>query len=240
MTPESSAPDAQRPTPNAEARPWLPYVAPMALFVLLTYAEGQIPKAWYVGAYVAKVLFVTGALVACRAAWRDLKWEPRVLPVAVVVGLLVFVEWVGLERALNYPRLGERVGFNPFAEIPNPGLRAVFLAARFYGLALMVPLMEELFWRSFLLRYLTAEFESKGAKDWRGIPIGTFAWSAFWAVAALFALIHPEWLVAFLCAVSYGLLLRATRSLLACVVAHAVTNLALGVYVLVARDWRFW
>ena len=56
----------------------------------------------------------------------------------------------------------------------------------------------------------------------------------------LMALSHPEWLAAALCAVAYGLLLRQTRSLFACVVAHGVTNFALGLYVIAAHQWQLW
>jgi CAAX prenyl protease-like protein len=97
----------------------------------------------------------------------------------------------------------------------------------------MDPVMEEIFWRSFGLRYATTpEFTS--------LPIGSFSWQGFAIVAALFGAAHPEWLVAVLCAAAYALLLRYTRSLFACVIAHAVTNLSLGLYVLTTGHWRFW
>ena len=101
------------------------------------------------------------------------------------------------------------------------------------GLTLMVPLMEELFWRSFLIRIITKP-------EWQEMNPWDFSWMAFGAVAGLFALAHPEWLAAVICAVLYGLLLRQTKSLFACFVAHAVTNGLLGIYVLSGGHWALW
>jgi uncharacterized protein len=217
------------------ARDWIGYVAPMALFLLITtLLEAQFP-AQYVGIYLAKVVVVTGALIACRRAWQqDIRPDARVLLPAILVGLAVFAEWILVDRytpPLSF--LGKRTAFDPFAQISDGTLRSLFIATRFFGLAVMVPIMEEVFWRSFLLRYLTKE-------DFRSVPIGTFSAMAFAIVAGAFGFAHPEWLAAIICAVAYGLLLRQTRSLFACIVAHAVTNFALGVYVLVTRQWHFW
>lgn len=205
----------------------------MAVFMAMTALEPKFP-AHYVWLYIAKVCVVTGVLVAFRAVWQDIRFEARVLLPAVLIGLAVFVEWVLLDKITPpLPFLGRRTGFNPFTAIAEPGPRGLFLAFRFFGLVLLVPVMEELFWRSFLLRYLTKE-------DFTPLPMGTFSASAFGIVAVAFGAAHPEWLAAIVCAIAYGLLLRQTRSLFACIVAHAVTNLALGVYVLAAHQWHYW
>lgn len=220
--------------PEAEAKPtlWRGYVVPMVLFLILTQLEAYFPRQ-YVWVYIAKACIVTAALIVFRTTWKDIRPEARVLLPAILVGLAVFVEWVWLDKWVPYPHLGKREAFNPFIAVSNPSLRALFLAVRFYGLVLMVPVMEELFWRSFLLRYLTRP-------DFDAIAVGAFSWGAFAIVAGAFGVSHPEWLVAVLCAVAYGLLLRQTRSLFACVVAHAVTNLALGIYVISTGAWKYW
>jgi CAAX prenyl protease-like protein len=214
---------------------WLPYVAPMALFLLLTAAEGKAPKEWYVPLYGLKAALVTVALLIFGKAWRhEVKPELKFLPVAILVGLVVFAEWILLDRWIPYPHLGARTAYNPFAAIEDPLLRYGFFALRFYGLVLMVPLMEEIFWRSFLLRFVT------DLDDFKRIPIGAYNAIAFFVVAGMFALSHTEWLVAFICAAAYAYLLRVTRSVFACFVAHAVTNLALGIYVVTTGDWKYW
>jgi hypothetical protein len=110
---------------------------------------------------------------------------------------------------------------------------ALFLVVRFWGLVVIVPVMEELFWRSFLIRYLTDQ-------DFTAVPIGHYSVAAFWLVAGFSGLAHPEWLVAMVASAAYSWLLRATGSLFATVAAHAVTNAALGIYVLVSHDWQYW
>ena len=227
------APDSTR-APQTSPRRWIGYVIPMAVYLALTALEGDkgigIPYPWL---YLFKIVVVTAILVVCRRVWSDIRFEARVLPAAILVGLAVFVEWVLLDKFLPYPHLGSRVGFNPWSSIPDSGTRLLFLVSRFYGLVLVVPLMEELFWRSFVLRWLTDQ-------NFTAVPMGAFSWSAFWWVAAGFGFEHPEWLAAVLCAIAYGLLLRQTKSLYACIVAHAVTNLALGIYVVQFQAWRFW
>ncbi len=212
---------------------WLPYVAPMAAFLIFTIIEGYVPTDTYASLYIVKVLVVTIVMYVFRETWADALPDVRVVPLAVFVGLLVFAQWVMLDKLFHYPHLSSRIGFDPFSAIGSPVVRGIFLAARFYGLVLVVPLMEELFWRSFLLRYMTdANFKT--------IPLGAFSWSAFAIVAVAFSISHPEWLAALICACAYALLLRRTRRLFAAVVAHGVTNLALGLYVIVARAWEYW
>ncbi len=219
---------------EASASPaWLPYVAPMAAFLALTIIEGYVAAGTYVWLYIVKVLVVTVVLCVFHETWADARPDARVIPLAVLVGLLVFAQWVMLDKLVHYPHLSTRIGFDPFSAIRSPVVRASFLAARFYGLVLVVPLMEELFWRSFLLRYMTDA-------NFKAIPIGTFSWSAFAIVAVAFSISHPEWLAALICACAYALLLRHTRRLFAVVIAHGITNLALGLYVIVARAWEYW
>lgn len=216
-----------------EARALLPYVAPTVVFGLITALEGYAPVSAYPALYIAKVLAVTVALLACRVALRDIRPSWRVLAPATLVGLAVCAEWILIDRLVPYPHVGSRVGFDPFAFFASPGPRTAFIGVRLYGLVLMVPVMEELFLRSFVLRFIeNPHFTS--------VPIGHMSWTAFWAVAGLMGLSHPEWLVAIVASIAYTLLLYRTRSLFAAVVAHAVTNAALGVYVLRTGSWQCW
>lgn len=212
-------------------RAWLPYVAPMAVFFLADGARRWIHvpyDAWYAGN--AAVLAVT--LVLCRRVWCDIHVEKRVLVPAALVGVAVLIEWIVVTRWVPGSHFGARVGFSP-ATIVEPVRRAAFIVVRLIGLAVLVPVMEELFWRAFLLRYFTST-------KWRAVQHGAFSWPAFWIVAGAFAAAHPEWLSAVICAAAYALLLRRTHNVFACVVAHAVTNLGLGIYVLATGDVAFW
>jgi CAAX prenyl protease-like protein len=215
------------------SRPVLRYVAPIVVFGALTAVEGWLPQSIYPAFYFAKIFIVTVTLLVARRSLRDIQPSWRVVFPALLLGLVVFVQWVAIDNWLAYPHLGSRVGFNPFAELHSRLWRFAFLAVRFYGLVLVVPVMEELFLRSFVLRsVMNADFES--------VPIGEYSVSAFWAVAALSALSHPEWVAAVITSIAYTLLLRYTRSLFATVLAHATTNLALGIYIMATRSWQYW
>jgi len=211
---------------------WLAYSTPVIAFLVLTWLESQYPGR-YISIYFAKVAVVTAALVAFRSVWKDLRPNARIMAPAVLVGIAVFAEWVLVEKYVRYPHLETRSGFDPFKSIDDPNVRYLFLSARFFGLVAMVPLMEELFWRSFLIRFFTSQ-------EWQKVPIGTFSLSAFAIVMGGFAMVHPEWLAAAICAIAYGILLRQTRSLFGCVIAHATTNLALGIYVIKTHSWALW
>jgi len=222
--------------PTAQRAVWLPYVLPTGLFIVLTAAESQWP-AQYPMIYIAKVIAVSCCLVACRKPLSEVKFDRKVLLPAILVGAAVFVEWVWLGPLLNYPRfafLGHRTAFNPLEVIKDVPMRLAFLSARIYGLALLIPLVEEVFWRSFALRYFT------DPDDFRRVRQGAFSWTAFGVIAIAFGAAHTEWLDAIICASAYALLLRQTGSLFACVVAHAVTNLLLAIYIVTNHAWGFW
>src|SRR5829696_5120726 len=209
------------------------YAAPIVVFAVLTALEGFLPAADYPACYIVKIAAVTAALVYFRGPLGDIRPSWDVVPLGVAVGLVVFAEWVILDRLVSYPHLGTRVGYNPFTAIADVALRWAFLVARFYGLVLVVPVMEELFWRSFLLRYATTF-------DFTSLAVGQFSVAAVWIMVAVSAVAHPEWLVAAIASGLLAWLLRRTASLFAAIVAHAVANAALGGYILVTGEWQYW
>jgi hypothetical protein len=212
--------------------PVVPFVAPIVVFGALTAAEGYAPAAWYVPLYAVKIAAVVASLLAWRAPLADIRLTRRGVPTAVLIGLAVFAGWVGIDTYLPYPHLGSRTAFDPFA-LESAALTWTFLAVRFFGLVLVVPVMEETFWRSFLVRYLTRV-------DFLALRVGQGSPQAFGIMVAASALAHPEWVVAALTSVVYGLLVRRTGRLFDAVLAHATTNAALGLYVVTTGEWRFW
>jgi len=209
------------------------YAAPIVVFGVLTALEAYLPAGTYPAFYIGKIAAVTAALVYFRGPLGDIRPSWGVVPLATVIGLAVLAEWLLIDWLVPYPHLGSRIGYNPFAAIEPGGMRWGFLLARLYGLVLVVPVMEELFWRSFLLRYATtAEFTT--------LPIGQFSWAAFWIVVGLSAAAHPEWLVAAIASAAFAWLLHYTRSLFAVIVCHAVTNAALGGYIMTTGQWQYW
>ena len=236
---------ASPPTADRKSLPdWVPYVAPMLVFLAFTQAEASFATgsdnradpSLYPWLYIVKILATTATVLAFRSTWRDFQPIPRpgVWLLAIFVGLLAIVVWIGLDQ--RYPALpflgGGRSEFNPNG-IPSDWQRIGFLISRFFGLVVLVPVVEELFWRSFLVRWLTdPEFER--------LPVGSATWKSGAIVSILFALAHPEWLPALLTGLAWIWLLRTTRNLSACLISHVAANLALGIYVLATGDWRYW
>jgi CAAX prenyl protease-like protein len=213
----------------------------MIAFLALTELErflpsmdGQPHALWYPLAYALKILVVSAIAWWGRAAWRDLLPMPGAggLALAIALGAMVTLAWVGLDGL--YPTFGisgTRAAFDPTR---LPLVRRVgFLAVRFFGLVALVPLVEELFWRSFLMRWVIDP-------EFRNVPVGYVTKKGALITSALFALVHPEWLPALLTGLAWSWLLWRTKSLWACVISHAAANLGLGLYVLCTGSWRFW
>ena len=138
--------------------------------------------------------------------------------------------WIGIDP--YYPKFGKAGVFDP-ATIQSVGQRNVFFAFRVFGAVIVVPVMEELFWRAFLIRWLVNE-------DFKGVAIGTFSWLSFGITVALFGAEHYQWLVGLICGALYNWLYYKRKDVFACVVAHAVSNAALAAWVLARGDWKFW
>jgi CAAX prenyl protease-like protein len=149
---------------------------------------------------------------------------------AVVLGLAVFLFWIHATEP--WMRLGQPLtSFVP--EAPDGLLQWPLIAVRLAGSAAVVPVIEELFWRSFVMRRLDGQgFEARSPQKTSG-----FAWVAS---SAVFALEHDLWLAGFAAGMAYGWLFIRTGNLWFPVIAHATTNFALGLWVVAERQWQFW
>jgi CAAX prenyl protease-like protein len=97
----------------------------------------------------------------------------------------------------------------------------------------VVPIAEELFWRSFLMRWVQQP-------DFLGLAPGAVGLRAIAISSVLFALEHTQWLAGLIAGVVYAWIYTCTGKLWAAIVSHAVTNTMLGAWILMTRDWRFW
>jgi uncharacterized protein len=214
-------------------------IAPFILFMLLLALRGAWPKEGWGGLdarwlYAVQTVLV-GALLA--ALWRHYgelfrqTWPSlREVLGAVVVGLVVWALWIRLDAP--WMMLGE-----PTASfVPTDAQGALdwpLIAFRLLGAAVAVPLMEELFWRSFLMRWVDQPaFEAVNPErvSLKAVVLSTF----------VFTLAHTQWLAAIVAGLAYAGLYRATGKLWTAVIAHAVTNLALGLWVIHTGQWAFW
>lgn len=125
--------------------------------------------------------------------------------------------------------------FVPATHFASPLALWTFLLIRIGGAAVAVPIVEELFWRAFLLRAFI------NWQHFEDVPLARFALFSFLATSLLSAVQHqPQWEVGILCWMVYNAVFYWKRSLACCMVTHGVTNLALYIYVYCAQDWRFW
>ncbi len=177
-------------------------------------------------------ILVCGILLA--RYWRAYEWEPpRRAWIAIGIGILSLLLWIAPQQWLGFPPRLE--GFDPAFFGADGWPYAVNVTLRFIRLVIIVPLVEEIFWRGFLLRWLINE-------DFTKVPMGTFSWRSFALVTAGFCLEHAptDWPAAILTGMLFNYVAYRTRSLSACVLAHAVTNALLGIYVLRTGQLGFW
>jgi CAAX prenyl protease-like protein len=184
--------------------------------------------------YPFKAFSVALLLFLCRKRYheisiRDLRRISATL-ISILSGIVVFVLWIHMD--FSFATIGSPQGFNPDIFQGN-AIRFFMTATRLFGAVLVVPVMEELFWRSFLIRYIVHQ-------DFSKVPMGFFTWSSFLITVILFGLEHNLFLAGVMAGIAYNLVLYYTRSISHCIVAHAVTNLALGIYVISSGKWYFW
>jgi CAAX prenyl protease-like protein len=175
---------------------------------------------------------VCGALLIHFWPQYYLNW-PRKLGLTIGIGVLALVIWIAPQLWFRFaPRVE---GFNPEFFGATGWPYALNVGMRFVRLVVVVPLLEEIFWRGFLLRYLINE-------NFTTVPFGQFSWLSFALVTAGFCFEHSfaDWPAAILTGVLYNVLAYRSRSLSACVLTHAITNALLGGYVLCTRQWGFW
>jgi uncharacterized protein len=210
--------------------PSLPYVLPFGVFIAMLALVPLLALAPRTE-FAIRVAVLTATLFACRRA-IDLSVSRWLASIGV--GLAVFVVWIapdllfpGYREAL--PFTGERRDF-PLEGRDDP----VALALRALRAAVLVPILEELFWRAWLPRWLINA-------DFRAVPLGTYTRFTFVATALLFAVEHGSyWDVGLAAGVIYNWWMWRTRSLGDCILAHAVTNACLAAYVIAAGAWQYW
>jgi CAAX prenyl protease-like protein len=256
---------------------WMPFVLPLVVYMLAgslepklpaqsdealqeagdaatasgTAAEestsAPVPYRHYPLVYMLKIALTAVAIWFVWPGYRQFRF--RVSPVAVAVGAIGVVVWVGLcnlgfEQDFLKPRLakiglerfigsGERSAYNPLVQLAgNPAAAWGFLFVRFLGLVAVVPLIEEFFYRGFLMPYMVDV-------EWWKVPPGKVNAGAVILSILVPVAMHPAELLAATAWFSMiTVLYLRTRSVWACVVAHAVTNLLLGIYVVVWNQWH--
>ena len=212
---------------------------PFAAFMVLLALRGSLAPEGLFGVDPRWVYGLTVLIVGALLAWFWREYGELVaqtLPslseaaLAVLVGVIVFGLWINLDAP--WMRLGEAsAGFVPTDA--QGQLMWPLIAVRWVGASLLVPVMEELFWRSFLMRWVQSpQFESVVPQrvGLKAIVLSTF----------VFMLAHTLWLAAIIAGLAYAWLYVRTGKLWVPILAHAVTNGVLGAWVVMTGKWAFW
>ncbi len=242
------------------------HVLPLAVFMLLLmpyaltgWPEWNHPDApWWrhyptQWMYPLQSLIAIGLLLFFRKNY-ELKWSRGVLFGALMgaVGIGFWIlptqlhSWLGLEGdqegVLKYLGVMPRTdGFNP-RDLADEfggsvGVYWASLTMRFFRAVVVVALVEEIFWRGFLMRFLLDP-----DRDYWKVPFGKPAWITYLVVTGAFMLAHApvDYLGAFIFgSLMYWVAVR-TKSLLACVVMHGVANLLMGWYAIEFGKFGLW
>jgi len=230
-------------------------VVPFLVFVGLTFFQGRWGAASPYWVYLLKTVIGAGMVVWVWPGLPELRW--RFSGMAVAVGLGVFVVWVGLdgwypsldtlEKLWLHPLLAMVGLASPAPPVPplapewNPALAfgegsaaaSAMVVVRMLGSTLVVPPLEEVFYRSFLYRYLIQP-------GFTSVPLGTWRWQPFLLTALVFGFSHREWLPGLLCGLAFQGLVCWKNRLGDALVAHAIANFLLGVWVVARGAWHFW
>ncbi|MDH7504270.1 MAG: CAAX prenyl protease-related protein [Verrucomicrobiota bacterium] len=217
-----------------ESSPLIARVAPFIVFIALTLFQGRLGEGSHYWIYLAKTLVGLWLVLVSRPFVSEMRWAFGWE--AVAVGVAVFIMWVGIDPF--YPRLpgmGQSTAtWNPIAHYGQGSAMAwLFILTRILGSTFVVPQIEEVFYRSFLYRYIMKQ-------DFVSVPLGTFAWTPFIATAAVFGLAHHQWLAGILCGMAYQWLVIRKQRLGDAMTAHAITNFLLGLWVVWKNAWHFW
>lgn len=208
---------------------------PFFVFLVLTFLGGTADgdaKFWF---YAGKVVVGAWLVWEMRKVVSEMRWAFSWE--AVVVGVLIFIVWVGLDP--YYPMIEimfkhtEESIWNPFARFGEGSLAAwALIVIRIFGMAIIVPPLEEVFYRSFAYRYIIRY-------DFQKVALNHFDGVAFVMVPVIFGLVHPQWLAGVICGLAYQWLVLRKNRLGDAMTAHAITNFLLGVYVVWKDEWKF-
>lgn len=213
------------------ANPIYARVVPFIIFLLLTFCQGKLGAASAYWFYLVKTLVGAWLIYEMRPHVSEMRWA--ISWEAIVVGIAIFGIWVGLDG--HYPKLmkGGSTGNPADAFGPNSPLPLFFNIVHIVGMTIIVPPLEEVFYRSFLYRYIASQ-------NFLAVPMNRFIPLPFFATIAVFGLAHNEWLPGLLCGAAYQWLVIRKNRLGDAMTAHAITNLMLGIYIVLYGKWYFW
>jgi CAAX prenyl protease-like protein len=219
-------------------------VAPLIVFVLLTAAQGKFGATSAYWFYLAKTLTGAWLIWAMRPFVAEMRWA--ISWEAVLVGVGIFFIWIGvsgewttqsslwLKLGLAHPPEKFGAAWNPNEQFGSGSALAwLFITARILGSTFIVPPIEEVFYRSFLYRYIASQ-------NFLSVPLDKFLPRSFFVTALVFGISHNEWLAGIICGAAFQWLVLRKNRLGDAMTAHAITNFLLGIWVVTRGAWQFW
>ncbi len=204
-------------------------VAPFLVFLALTYGQGKFGAASTYWFYFAKTIVGAWLVWKMRPLVSEMRWAFSWE--AIMVGVGIFAVWVGLDRYYPHLMKGGATG-NPNEQFGD-ALAWFFIAVHILGMTLVVPPLEEVFYRSFLYRYIANQ-------DFLSMPLNKFLPLPFFTTAIVFGFSHNEWLAGILCGAAFQWLVIRKNRLGDTMTAHAITNFLLGAWIVWKHAWNFW
>jgi len=211
--------------------PILARVLPFLIFITLTSTQGSFGPESHFWIYLIKTLLGVWMIWTIWPLVGEMRWNFSIE--AVGGGILVFVLWISLD--FQYPKLtapGDSWNLNKHFN-PDSIMFWLFATTRIIGSTLVVPLLEEVFYRSFLYRYILT-------KNWLFTPHNLFDIRPFIATSLIFGLTHSHWLAGIICGMIYQIIVLRTNRIGDAITAHAITNCLLGFWVITQQKWHLW
>ncbi len=192
-----------------------------------------------VDTYIAYIVRAIAGLAVIAYFWKQYKEiKAKFDPAAWLMGLGLILIWIGFDLAArhfgwNFAYQGNIADFeifNPF----NTQFPFILIAAKLIGMVIVAAVVEELFIRSFLIRFFV------DSNKWDKLPIGTFSWLSFILTVAIFGFMHAMWINGIIAGIIFNLWLYYRKDIFSCIQCHASANLFLIIYVLITADWFLW
>lgn len=210
----------------------LPFAVFIGWIAARPLLSGWVGPAWAPWLYAGQAGSALLLLLVFARHYEELRqWSARTADWlwAVAQGVAVFVAWIHLD--LPWLSLGQGAGVPPPQTAAGPDW--AWLAIRLAGAALVVPVMEELFWRSFVMRWIQNP-------DFRALAPAAVGLRAILLSSLVFGVEHALWFAGVLAGLAYAWLYRRSGNLWVPIVSHALTNLLLGLWVIATGAWQFW
>lgn len=200
----------------------LPFIILLASTLLTSSLSAEFD--WL---YPLRVLATAIALLYCWKAYY--LGEPKINLEPVIAGVVVFVLWIVLvPNSIEQNNI-----FMGNLASGSGGVVTAWLVLRFMGAVITVPLAEELLFRG----YLFSRISQQKIKLVGKIP---FYWPTLLVSSVLFGLMHSNLLAGIVAGLIYGVVRFRGNSVMDAVIAHAMTNLLLSLYVISTGNWSLW